>query len=100
MENQYIEEYANKCTDRSLNVKSNPVKQKEETTFPVSMESETALRERLQKLGITLKIKDNLIDKFLYFDGNVDGKRYRNVAKYKKQQKEEALAKLTKSNNR
>ena len=56
-----------------LNVKSNPVKQKKETTFQVSIESETALRERLQKLGIALKIKNDTINKVFYYDGNAQG---------------------------
>ena len=35
------------------------------------------------------------MNKLLYYDVKIDGKRYRSVAKYKKQTKEEALAKIT-----
>ena len=36
------------------------------------------------------------MNKLLYYDTKVDGKRYRSVAKYKKQTKEEAMSKITK----
>ena len=43
-----------------------------------------------------MKIKDDPMNKLLYYDTKVDGKRYRSVAKYKKQTKEEAMIKITK----
>ena len=55
------------------------------------------MRERLrQKMGVKVKIKDDPMNKLLYYDTKVDGKRYRSVAKYKKQTKEEAMSKITK----
>ena len=36
------------------------------------------------------------MNKLLYYDTKVDGKRYRSVAKYKKQTKEGAMIKITK----
>ena len=35
------------------------------------------------------------MNKLLYYDVKIDGKRYRSVAKYKKQTKNEALTKIT-----
>ena len=53
--------------------------------------------ERLrQKFDDKMKIKDDPMNKLLYYDTKVDGKRYRSVAKYKKQTKEEAMIKITK----
>ena len=55
------------------------------------------MRERLrQKFDDKMKIKDDPMNKLLYYDTKVDGKRYRSVAKYKKQTKEEAMIKITK----
>ena len=79
-----------------MNIKSNPNLKSKEVKFKVSMENETQLRERLTKLGITLKIKDNPVNKFFYYDGKVDGERYRGVAAYKQNSKGEAMTKLTK----
>ena len=47
-------------------------------------------------LWITRMIKDDPMNKLLYYDTKVDGKRYRSVAKYKKQTKEGAMIKITK----
>ena len=85
-----------KYGDKLLNKKSNPNLKKKEVKFQVSFENETQLSERLTKLGITLKIKDYPVNKFFYYDGNVDGKRYRSAAKYNKTPKEEAISKLIK----
>ena len=55
------------------------------------------MRERLrQRFGDKINIKDDPMNKLLYHDTKVDGKRYRSVAKYKKQTKEEAMIKITK----
>ena len=85
-----------KYGDKLSNKKSNPNLKKKEVKFQVSMENETQLRERLAKLGITLKIKDDPVNKFFHYDGKVDGERYRGVAAYKQNSKEEAI-KLTKT---
>ena len=61
------------------------------------MENETQLRERLTKLGITLKIKDDPVNKFFYYDRKVDGERYRSFAAYKQSSKVEAMTKLSKN---
>lgn len=64
-----------------------------EVKFKDKRENEKQLREKLTKLGITLRIKDDPVDQFFF----VNGKRYETMSRYKKIPKEEALlAKLTK----
>lgn len=41
-------------------------------------------------------IKDDVVNKLLYYDGKVDGKRYATKARYHDRTKEEALSKITK----
>lgn len=60
------------------------------------MKNETQLRERLAKLGITLGIKYDPVNKFFYYDSVVDGKRYKTTSRYNTNPKHEALTKLTK----
>jgi len=84
-----------KYGNRLLNIKANPLKKKE-VKFQVSMETEKQLHERLTKLGMTLRIKDNPADKFLYYDGRVNGKRHTTKSRYSKCTRDEALAELTK----
>ena len=50
----------------------------------------------IAKLGVTLKIKDDPVKQFFYYDRRIDGKRYRKMAAYKQSSKEEAMTKLTK----
>ena len=69
---------------------------KKEVKLKVEMENEKQLRERLTKLGITLRIKDDPVNQLFYYDGVVNGKRCETMSRYKKIPKEEALAKLTK----
>ena len=55
------------------------------------------MRKRLrQKFGDKIKIKDDPMNKLLYYDTNVDGKRYKTMAPYNKCSKEEAMSKITK----
>lgn len=50
------------------------------------IESENELRERLrQKFG-----EDDPINKLLYYDAKIDGKRYKTMARYNKCTKEQA----------
>ena len=61
------------------------------------IESKNELRERLrQKFGDKLKIKDNPMNKLLYYDAKIDDKRYKTMARYNKCSKEEAMSKITK----
>ena len=79
-----------------MNIKSIPNLKSKEVKLKVSLENETQLRERLTKLEITLKIKDDPVNKFFYYDRKVDGERYRSVGAYKQSSKVEAMTKLTK----
>ena len=55
------------------------------------------MRERLRhKFGDKLKTKDDPMQKLLYYDTKIDGKRYKTMARYNKCSKEEALTKITK----
>ena len=74
-----------------MNIKSNPNLKSKEVKFKVSLENETQLRERLTKLEITLKIKDDPVNKFFYYDRKVDGERYRSVAAFRQSSKVEAM---------
>ena len=98
VEIEYIRYYSEKYGDRLLNKQSVPKQTvKIECKHQAQIETENQKRERLrQKYGDEIKIKDDPMNKLLYYDAKVDGKRYRSVAKYKKQTKEEALIKITK----
>ena len=98
VENEWIHEYATKYGDvKLLNIKSNPNLKSKEVKFKVSMENETQLRERLTKLGITLKIKDDPVNKFFYYGRKVDGERYRSVAAFRQSLKVEAMTNYPKT---
>lgn len=58
--------------------------------------TEKLLQDKIQKLGKTLRIKDHVVNKLLYYGGKVDGKRYKTKARYNKCSREEKLTKLTK----
>lgn len=60
------------------------------------MENEKQLRERLTKLGVRLKIKDDPIKKILFYRGTVDGKEHKSIRSYKQTSKEKAMVELTK----
>ena len=61
------------------------------------IENEQQLRQRLrEKFGDKIKIKDDPMNKLLYYDAKIDGKRYKTMARYNKCSKEEALTKITK----
>ena len=96
MEAEYIGYYSVKYGDRLLNKQLVPKQTvKIEYKHQAQIETEHQMCERLcQKFGDKIKIKDSM-NKLLYYDTKVDGKRYRSIAKYKKQTKEEALIKIT-----
>ena len=51
---------------------------------------------KLGRLEKTLVIKDDVVNNLLYYDGKVDGKRYKTKARYNKCSKEKAMSKITK----
>ena len=84
-----------------LNKKANPLIKKKEVKFKVSLENETQMcDERLTKLGIILKIKDDPVNKFFYYDGKVDGESYRSVAAYKQSRSNDKTNQKTAKINR
>lgn len=95
VETERFHDYSTKYGDRILNKMSIQKVERKEIHYKVELEKEKHLQERLRKLGITLRIKDDVVNKLLYYDGIVDGKRYKTKARYNKTPKEEAMSKLT-----
>ena len=89
VESEYIRYYSEKYGDRLLNKQLVPRQTvKIEYKHQAQIETENQVRERLrQKFGDKIKIKDDPMNKLLYYDTKVDGKRYRSIAKYKKTDK-------------
>ena len=98
VEAEYIKYYSEKYGDRLLNKQLVPKQTvKIEYKHQAQIETENQMRERLrQKLGDKIKIKDDPMNKLLYYDVKIDGKRYATKARYNEQSKEEALTKITK----
>ena len=98
VEADYIRYYREKYGGRLLNKQSVPKQTvKIEYKHQAQIETENQLRDRLrQKFGDKLKIKDDPMNKLLYYDAKIDGKRYKTMARYTKQSKEEAMSKITK----
>ena len=60
------------------------------------IESENELRERLrQKFGDKIKIKDDPMNKLLYYDTTIEGKRYKTMARYNKCTNDQAFTNIT-----
>ena len=93
---EWMLDYSTKYGDRILNKISLQKVERKEIHYKVELETEKQLKERLRKLGITLRTKDAVVNKLLYCDGIVDGKRYKTKVRYNKTPKEEAMSKLTK----
>ena len=98
VEAEYIRYYSEKYGDRLLNKQSVPKQTvKIEYKHQAQIETENQLRDRLrQKFDDKLKIKDDPMNKLLYYDARIDGKRYKTMARYTKQSKKEAMSKITK----
>ena len=98
VEAQYIRYYSEKYGDRLLNKQLVPKQTvKIEYKHQAQIETENQMRERLrQKFGDKIKIKDDPMNKLLYYDAKIDGKRYKTMDRYTKKSKEEALTKITK----
>ena len=98
VEAEYIRYYSEKYGDRLLNKQLVPKQTvKIEYKHQAQIETETQMRERLrQKFGDKIKITDDPMNKLLYYDAKINGKRYKTMARYNKCSKEEALTKITK----
>ncbi|MCG8407153.1 MAG: hypothetical protein MI923_18300 [Phycisphaerales bacterium] len=93
VEFEWIADYSEKLGARLLNKLGIKVSRKE-VKFQKQMAviddaTEKLLQDKIQKLGKTLRIKDDVVNKLLYYDGKVDGKRYKTMACYNKCSKEE-----------
>ena len=99
VESEYIRYYSEKYGDRLLNKQLVPKQTvKIEYKHQAQIETENQMRERLRRkfaIGDKLKIKDDPMNKLLYYDTKIDGKRYKTMARYNKCSKEEALTKIT-----
>lgn len=95
VENKWIQSYAKEYGDKVINIRVNTEKKKKEIEFKVEMETDKQLQDtcRLEKLGKSLRIKDDVANKLLYYDGVVDGKRYKTKARYNNCEKEKEMAK-------
>ena len=88
--NHYHDNYGDKVINK-LGIKP----ERQEVNYQAQMaaidaKAEKLLQDKIQKLGKTVQIKDNVINKLLYYDGKVDGKRYKTMARYNKCTREEA----------
>lgn len=95
IENSYINEYKQKYGDDLLNIKG--VKKVKETKneFKVEMENPKQFEERLEKLGVKLRIKDDTIRSYMEIDARIDGKRVHHIRRYNENNKQEAYKKLS-----
>lgn len=87
VEIEFIRDYSIKYGDRLINKMAGVKKEREPAKFKAEIENDQQLQEKVKKLGITLRIKDDVVNKLLYIHGKVDGNRYRNVAKQCNNQK-------------
>ena len=100
VEFEWIADYSEKLGDRLLNKLGIKVSHKEvkyqEQMAAIEDTTEKLLQDKIQKLGKMSRIKDDVVNKLLYYDGKIDGKRYKTMARYNKCSKEEAMSKITK----
>ncbi|CAH3186249.1 unnamed protein product [Porites evermanni] len=96
VEHEWIYDFSEKLGDQLLN-KQGIKPKRQEVKYQAQMTAIDAFQKnKIQKLGKTLRIKDDVTKNLLYYDGTVDGRGYRNVAQCKQQPREEAISKLTK----
>lgn len=95
VENKYIDYYAKMYNDQLINIRMNPNKRKiKEIKYKVQVDNEKELRARIAQLESKIKIKDNTKDKYIFYDCNINKKRYRTIAKYNKNSREDATEKI------
>ena len=95
VENSYINEYKQKYGDQLLNSKGIKKAKTIKNDFKVEMENQKQLEERLEKLGVKLRIKDDTIRSYLEIDARVDEKRVHHIRRYNKNNKQEAFEQLS-----
>ena len=94
VENGYIEEYAETCGQKLLNIRCNPKRKTKKIEYKVEIENETQLKERIAKLDKKLTIKDDNKNNLFYFDAIVEGKRVKTMARYNNNTKDSTLQKI------
>ena len=97
IECKWIERYAEDYGKQLLNIRGNPSKkrQRKKIEHEVVIESDKQLIARVEQLEGKIVIKDNPNIHQYLFDSVVNGKRYRNVAKYKNGSKDEAFERIS-----
>ena len=97
IECKWIEWYANKYTDNLLNEKYNPSKKKQRKKLEheVVIENHKQLQARVEQLEGKIKIKDNNVKEFWYYDTVVNGKRHKTMARYNDKTKKKALKQIS-----
>ena len=98
VEAEHIHHYAIKYGNRLLNKQHVSKLQPKPKIHHAEIENEQQLRQRLRdKFGDKIKIKYDPMNKLLYYDVKIDGKRYATKARYTEQSEEEAMSKITKN---
>lgn len=95
IENSYINEQKQKYGDRLLNIKGIKKVKEIQNEFKVEKENQKQLEERLEKLGVQLRVKDDTIRSYLEIDARVDGKRIKHKRRYNENNKQEAFKQLS-----
>lgn len=65
VEIEYIRDYSTRYGDRLINKMAVVKKEREPAKFKAEIENEQHLQERIKKLGLTLRIKDDVVNKLL-----------------------------------
>ena len=78
-----------------MNIKGIKKVKEIQNEFKVEKENQKQLEERLDKLGVQLRIKDDTIRSYLEIDARVDGKRIKHKRRYNENNKQEAFKQLS-----
>ena len=96
VEAEHIHHYAITYGDRLLNKQHVSKLQPVPKIHHAEIENEQKLRQRVRdKFGDKIKIKDDPMNKLLYYDVKIGGKGYATKARYTEQSKEDAMIKIT-----
>ena len=95
IENSYINEYKQKYGDDLLNIKGVKKVKEIKNEFKVEMENQKQFEERLDKLGVKLRIKDDTIRSYFEIDAGIDDKRIKHKRRYNENNKQEAFKQLS-----
>lgn len=96
IENSYINEYKQKYGNKLLNIKGVKKVKEKKNEFKVEMENQKQLEDRLDKLGVKLRIRDNTVGNYLKIEAVIDGKNIYHKARYNENNKQEQFENLSK----